>query len=421
MPLPLGQTITVVNKSGKVVSTSKHLVNVFKEAKSAYRERKAEIQAARDAEIEQKRTQRAFKAMTIQDDDDDNRSRTSRRSKSHRDPTRPPMERGYSDSFYANDPPSPRRANTDPRARHKSPLYQEQKFDVAGETRRGELVRRNTDDPRISNQSVDRRGSEQYIDMDLAYGDLPPPLPTSNYEEEAELRNKVSRLQQMLDEANCLHHSVTAMVDNLQKNPDALAAVALTLAEISNIVTKMSPAVLTSLKGSFPAVIALLASPQFMIAGGVAVGVTIVALGGFKVIKKIQAHKKEEEERVLEEPLEMDQLQERELSRIELWRRGIADAAAESEGSTVDGEFITPGASRHLIDVGVLDKGDMKSSRGGRSRRRSADDAKSKAPKPPKSEKSSKSTSRSKSEKSRTGVKVIKRHKEPSGLRMLFT
>ena len=111
--------------------------------------------------------------------------------------------------------------------------------------------------------------------MDLAYGDIPPPLPASKYDD-GELREKASKLTTILDEANCLQHSVTTMVENLQKNPDALAAVALTLAEISTMVGKMGPSVLPLLKGSFPAVAALLISPQFMIAGGVAIGVTIV-------------------------------------------------------------------------------------------------------------------------------------------------
>ena len=136
---------------------------------------------------------------------------------------------------------------------------------------------------------VSRRASHNDIDMDLAYGDAPPPLPVSKIEDSPELRDKLTGLQRLLEECNCLQHSAGATIENLQKNPEALAAVSLTLAEISAIVGKMGPGVLTALKGSFPAVAALLLSPQFMIAGGVAVGVTIVALGGYKIIKKMQA------------------------------------------------------------------------------------------------------------------------------------
>lgn len=242
--------------------------------------------------------------------------------------------------------------------------------------------------------------------MDLAYGDLPPPLPSQQYSDE-ELKEKASTLTRLLDEANCLQHSATTIIDNLQKNPEALAAVALTLAEISNIVGKMGPGVLTALKGSFPAVAALLISPQFMIAAGVGLGVTVVALGGFKIIKKIQAQK--DEQRAMEEPhrgeaYQLDELESQELSRIELWRRGIADVEAESAGTTVDGEFITPGASRQLVAAGVLDGEELKSRRAKSHRAKSVKSAKT-------------STSRSKSVKESS---KSKKKKEPSGLRSIF-
>ncbi|KAF2250168.1 hypothetical protein BU26DRAFT_425758, partial [Trematosphaeria pertusa] len=371
----VGETITVINRSGKVVSSSKHLVNVFKEAKSAYRERKAEIKAERNAALQEKKLREGIKSLRL---DDDVRSRASsrhskhskatHRSKSHRHP-KPPLERGFTDSFYANDE-SPRRS-----------------------------------------LKTTRSHSEPHIDMDLAYGELPPPLPSRRYDD-GELREKASKLTMLLDEANCLQHSVTAMIDNLQKNPDALAAVALTLAEISNIVGKMGPGVLTVLKGSFPAVVALLASPQFMIAAGVGVGVTIVALGGYKIIKKLQAQK--DGERAMEEPLQLDELEPPELSRIEMWRRGIAEVEAESAGTTVDGEFITPGASRQLVAAGVLDEDDLKSRRSTRMREDGERGSKSHRAKSVRSSKPTKTASRSKTVKEKT------KKKEPSPLKMLF-
>lgn len=387
---------------------SKHLVNVFKEAKSAYRERKAEIKAERNAALQEKKLREGIKSLRL---DDDVRSRASsrhskhskatHRSKSHRHP-KPPLERGFTDSFYANDE-SPRRS------RHR---YEQ---DLAGEAREGhhkELIRRHTDmhipAPQVK---TTRSHSEPHIDMDLAYGELPPPLPSRRYDD-GELREKASKLTMLLDEANCLQHSVTAMIDNLQKNPDALAAVALTLAEISNIVGKMGPGVLTVLKGSFPAVVALLASPQFMIAAGVGVGVTIVALGGYKIIKKLQAQK--DGERAMEEPLQLDELEPPELSRIEMWRRGIAEVEAESAGTTVDGEFITPGASRQLVAAGVLDEDDLKSRRSTRMREDGERGSKSHRAKSVRSSKPTKTASRSKTVKEKT------KKKEPSPLKMLF-
>ncbi|KAF1359321.1 hypothetical protein EJ07DRAFT_166306 [Lizonia empirigonia] len=355
----VGETITVINKSGKVVSSSKHIVSVFKEAKAAYRERKAEIKAERDAAVRaQKALTKGVEALRIEDDVQSrassrrsSHSKATHRSKSHhhkspRPDARPALERGYTDS---------------PRgSRHRF------EDDLAGGARDGhmrELARRNSDQMPTRRRHTKRSNSEPYIDMDLAYGDIPPPLPDKKYDD-GELKEKASKITMLLDEANCLQYSATAMIENLQKNPDALAAVSLTLAEISTIVSKMGPGVLMTLKGSFPAVAALLLSPQFMIAGGVAVGVTIVALGGYKIIKRIQQQREEELEmggpvqpipmqaRAVEEPYQLDELETKELSRIDLWRRGIADVEAESSGCSVDGEFITPGATRQLVAAG---------------------------------------------------------------------
>ena len=180
----------------------------------------------------------------------------------------------------------------------------------------------------------------EHIDMDLAYGPIPPPLPLTRQGDEAEFKSLVQKVKRILEEADCLHYSASAIIASLQKNPDAMAAVALTLAELSNIASKMAPGVLAAMKGSAPAVFALLASPQFLIAGGVAVGVTIVALGGYKIIKKIRA-KNALEEPVMDEMLEIGG----DVSRIDNWRRGIAEVEEHSVGTSVDGEFITPQAA----------------------------------------------------------------------------
>lgn len=422
----VGETITVINKSGKVVSNSKHIVNVFKEAKAAYRERKAEIKAERDAQVQEKKLAQGVKALRIDDDARSHASGRTHRSKSHRHPSnRPAMERGYTDSFYAND--SPRNSN------HRF------EDDLAGDARDShlkELARRNTD-LAVKPHSARRSNSTPDIDMDLAYGDIPPPLPSKKYDD-VELKEKASKITILLDEANCLQHTATAMIENLQKNPEALAAVSLTLAEISAIVGKMGPGVLVSLKGAFPAVAALLLSPQFMIAGGVAVGVTIVALGGYKIIKKIQAQPDEVAGQpqpmpmraatvapAAEETQELDELEPQELSRVEMWRRGIADVEAISSGTSVDGEFITPGASRQLVAAGVLDEDDLKSRRSARSRKDGksrSGESKSKSHRAPRSEASVKTTRTSDTRRSKTVKEGSsrKKEKEPSGLRMLF-
>lgn len=176
--------------------------------------------------------------------------------------------------------------------------------------------------------------------MDLAYGDIPPPLEVVRTEEEVELKGLVNRVKHILEEAECLQYSATSIISTLQKDPDAMAAVALTLAEISNIASKMAPGALMALKRSAPAVFTLLACPQFLIAAGVGVGITVVALGGYKIIKKIKA-------KHLEEDPGMDELLEigGDVGRIDNWRRGIAEVQAESAGTSVDGEFITPQAA----------------------------------------------------------------------------
>lgn len=402
-------------------------MNVFKEAKAAYRERKAEIKAERDAVVKEKKLHEGVKAVRIDDDvqsrASSRHSKATHRSKSHKRPShrpeRPAMERGYTDSFYANDSP------------RQSPRNSTHRFeqDLAGEGRdahRKEIARRNSDMHVQRSPKTGRSNSEPYIDMDLAYGDIPPPLPSKKYDD-GELKEKASKITLLLDEANCLQYSVTAMIENLQKNPEALAAVSLTLAEISAIVGKMGPGVLLTLKGSFPAVAALLLSPQFMIAGGVAVGVTIVALGGYKIIKKIQAQKEGEVampmrahrvDEVHDDPQELEELEPQELSRVEMWRRGIADVAENSAGTSVDGEFITPGASRQLIDAGVLDEDDMRSRRSTRSKKDGEARPKSHRAK---SEKSVKTSKTGETRRSKVPVKEgKKKEKEPSGLKMLF-
>jgi hypothetical protein len=409
------------------VAQSKHIVSVFKEAKAAYRERKAEIKAEKDAAYQLKKLSEAPRVVRI---DDDLQSRASSRHSKHskathrtktQKPARPGLERGYTDSFYAND----------------SPRSSKHRFeqDLAGEGQRAhtmEIARRNSD------QLVTKSTRRKSIDMDLAYGDIPPPLPANKYDD-VELKEKASKITMLLEEANCLQYSVTQTIDNLQRNPEALAAVSLTLAEISAIVGKMGPGVLLALKGSFPAVAALLLSPQFMIAGGVAVGVTIVALGGYKIIKKIQADNGEKAAAAptpspmpvpvcarVDSAVHLDQLDElepAELSRVEMWRRGIADVEAESGGTSIDGEFVTPGASRHLIAAGVLDEDDLKSRRSARSKAGTERTAKTHRVKSERSVKTKPvkegSTISTSTKKTKEGSSK-KKEKEPSGLKMLF-
>ena len=198
--------------------------------------------------------------------------------------------------------------------------------------------------------------------MDLAYGEfheasLMPTAPRTG--DAADLNTLVSKARMLLDEANCAQHSVSAIIKHLQKNPDAMAAIALTLAEISNVAKTVAPGALTALKGSAPAVFALLASPEFLIAAGVGIGVTVIMFGGYKIIKKIQA-KTADREAGMDEmmPIEIG----RDVSHIETWRRGIAEAEVVSAGTSVDGEFITPvAAEMSRLSLAPTQVGDLTS------------------------------------------------------------
>lgn len=219
-----------------------------------------------------------------------------------------------------------------------------------------------------------RSRSDAQVDMDLAYGDFHPSAlerqPSAQDGQlqkidDPELNGLVGRAQWLLEEANCVHHTATNTIAHLQKNPDAMAAVALTLAEISNLATKMAPAALSAFKAAAPSVFALLASPQFLIAAGVGLSATIVMFGGYKIIKHMQGGGNKEMSAPPgappgvppgaepQEPMDdMMEINTECLSSVEMWRRGVADAEAFSVGTSVDGEFITPtAAAMSGIDV----------------------------------------------------------------------
>lgn len=370
------------------------MLAVFKEAKAAYRERKAEIVAERQLELETKQARRALRQFSF-DERSAVPSEDGRKSKSRSRSKR--TDRAPTEARYQRDDLSTVREDDDAVSSRRRP------------SRPDGFARRHT--VQDEHAMTRRRGptrSASYpgpsdIDMDLAYGELPPPpTPAAN---ETELKSLMTKVTMLLDEAHCVQHSVTATITTLQKDPDALAAVALTLAEISNVVAKMAPAALMTLKGSFPAVFALLASPQFMIAAGVGVGVVVVALGGYKIIKKIQAARKEEE---------VDELQEIDVDvdRIDAWRRGVTDVETASVCTSVEGEFITPEAAALRRAEGsepAIRRRDTESEMGSRREPRS------------KKKSSSKSHKGGKGASSGREGERRKKSKKPSTLQLLFT
>lgn len=272
------QTIAIVDRSNKVVSTSKQLKNVFKEAKMAYLERKAEIVEARRAK-EDKEVRKANKATTIAEDARSDTTRRSRRNRSHRREIEPAHESPRRLHARVEDGTNVSRYSGE-HARHvglaefNDELYGAQQHQSAPTSPHApqsghELVRRTTDLPLRTQKphrpSAVRSHSVSDIDMDLAYGDfhheslmLDPR--TEQKLQKQEMSSLVLKCKMLMDEANCAQHSVRAMIQHLQQNPDAMAAVALTLAEISNLASKMAPGMLTAFKAGAPGVFAMLST-----------------------------------------------------------------------------------------------------------------------------------------------------------------
>ena len=458
----IAQTIMIVDKSNKVVGTSKQLKNVFKEAKIAYMEKKAEI-ASEKARKEDRELQKAIRAMSIAESESVRSDRPRKdRSSSHRDHdrerrsdlrVRPSNDRHYSGTSVhsghsTRDSASPRSPQS--RSGHHSPVYRSPTYAdddeppaytspvVPSSHRRASpelgLTRAHTDldlarlpnRPRHSSRA--NSASALDVDMDLAYGEYHPHLdplsPMNNREvavvQKEELSSLVLKCKMLMEEANCAQHSVKAIVAHLQKNPDAMAAVALTLAEISNIASKMAPGALTAFKVGAPSVFALLAAPEFLIAVGVSVGITVVMFGGYKIMKKIKAARAGDESPGVDEAIDVE-----ELSHIDQWRRGIADSAFDpdddartviSSGTSVEGEFITPVAARSLGHLPETMRGE-KAKKDRKLKEKEKETFK-------KSKKSSSSSSKSVSSRGSSrlapGERTMVKVKKPSPLRRMF-
>lgn len=409
----LAQTIAVIDRSGKVVSSSKHLLGVFKEAKSAYRERKAEILADKKAKFMEREVRRALGACTIEDSS-----------------TRGVPRRARS---VARRPDEGHRRHLDEFAHHRTSGHYEQDLHstassyYAPQRSPTEIVRRHTsnDIAAISPRHLDSRQrsyTTPHVDMDLAYGDFHhSSLERAHHSAEPNLNKLVKKAKKLLVEADCAQHSVTATIAHLQKHPEAMAAVALTLAEISKIATKMAPGALTALRASAPSVFALLASPQFMIAAGVGIGVTVVMFGGYKIIKRIKAAGDAKED-------SMDEMMRLDSGSVENWRRGVADIEAVSVGTSVDGEFITPTAaamSGILVSDRVSELREPRGSRHAHGERVTPSDSVSNSSQGSRVSRTSRSTRRSKALTESTspdkkGKRKSDKKKKPSPLRSLF-
>ncbi|KAI4866015.1 hypothetical protein F4820DRAFT_272371 [Hypoxylon rubiginosum] len=455
------EIVTVVNSSGKIISNGRHLINVFKEAKASYQEKKAAIKAERAV----KRSE-TFSVPTVPRYDDDieyggfrrashddaashttsRRSYRSRRSEGSRHrsvsqartalternlktltevsstaPSRPPV--AYR-SPYAETAPRDM-ALSRPTLAHAptTPIYANDSIVPA--PMHGVQVPRSASDPALGGKGKD-------IDMNLAYGNVPPDLEErvdldpayKAAQKERKAMSLMEKIEQLLTEAQCLHHTATHIIQHLQGNPDAAAAVALTLAELSALLGKMSPSFLAVIKGGSPAIFALLASPQFLIAAGVTVGVTVVMFGGWKIVKRIQEAKEAEANAIApmafaaHQPYPAEAAQptypeseisagfdealvlEEELSTIESWRRGIVPFG---EDEHADQELISPEADRAIRSQYGGDDG--KTVRSTRTTRTNRTTKTNKTHKSHKSRKDSTTDQHGVSEKSSSGAK----------------
>ncbi|KAK7742387.1 hypothetical protein SLS53_004532 [Cytospora paraplurivora] len=426
----------------------RHIVGIFKEAKAAYQDRKAAIKAERAAESEARPGIRKTQTYAGYEDDqaydvpgrapivgygrgkgythesryldqgdrrrssDDTqshassrRSHGSHRSKRSRDKSgkssRPPLTennlRTLSEVSGMTPSQAPRayRSAAGEAVPSRPSLVHATTAPATVDLQVGSAQVQGTNTTHAASQSII---NPDVVDMNLAYGDVPPDLASrtdlgpdiqaegkseiveGEANKEAQARTIMERIEALLDEAECVHHTATSIIDHLQRKPEAAAAVALLLAELSTLLKAISPGFLAVVKGGFPVIFALLASPQFLIGVGVAVGVTVVCFGGWKIVKHIREAKAAgaREKAAFEmqggqpaaampdnpdaygQPAASDDalVLEEELSTIEAWRRGIApldgdeDGMASSVVESADLELITPQAARSVRDDG---------------------------------------------------------------------
>ncbi|KAI0174815.1 hypothetical protein BJ166DRAFT_156631 [Pestalotiopsis sp. NC0098] len=453
------ETVTIINNSGKIISNGKHLFGLFKEAKASYQEKKAALKAERAikrsntydvAAVPQYYDEveyiRPAPGRRVSHDDVESHtsSRRSHRSRHSRRPEERSRSRGRTALTATNletltevSSQAPSRVPTAYRSPYAETVPWEQAmsrqtmqhYPING-TDYGQMVphpghqlQRAYTDPSM----MKTKKKEKEIDMNLAYGNIPPDLASrvdldpayKAAAKEQQAHTLMERVEGLLVEAHCMHHTATHMIEHLKTKPEAAAAVALTLAELSTLLGKMSPSFLGAIKAGSPAVFALLASPQFLIAAGLTVGVTVVMFGGWKIVKRIKEAKEAEQamafeaqpappvqypvgdlpmgrERVLPYPPteysagfdEAIELEE-ELSTIETWRRGISayggddDEYDESIGESADLELITPDAMRSQYNLD-----DAQSVRSGRTTRTTKTHKSSKSHKSTKSSRS---------------------------------
>ncbi|KAF3152601.1 hypothetical protein TWF569_002908 [Orbilia oligospora] len=262
----LNYTVEVVDKAGKAIHTSKTIFGALREARDAYKAKRAERKAEREAE---KAARRAIKERAYEEE-----VREARRARRE-------ARRAIEDDSRTED------RRRERRERHERRMIEDGRSDAGTEVRDRDAG----SDTSSIYSNRERNGSTGALTLrsastaDLSLPTLPPRPEVD--EEDDHLTALFTQVQDIIDHAAAAQSSVVTLVDALRREPETLAMVGLTLAEISTIIAKLSPAALAGAQLSWPVVFSFLASPQFAIVAGGVIGTTVILLGGYKIIKKM--------------------------------------------------------------------------------------------------------------------------------------
>lgn len=126
------------------------------------------------------------------------------------------------------------------------------------------------------------------IDDGTAYGEYSPKtFARVHRDRQSDLRDLLVKTETTMRDARVIGSSAIATIEKLKQDPKIFAPVALSLSEISKLAATIAPAALFTMKAMYPAAFALLASPQFLVAGSITAGATVVMLGGYKIIRQL--------------------------------------------------------------------------------------------------------------------------------------
>ncbi|KAI5811781.1 hypothetical protein DFH27DRAFT_521164 [Peziza echinospora] len=134
--------------------------------------------------------------------------------------------------------------------------------------------------PVILNNVPGGAQAQQLLDMSQSFLNMFDP------DGDSPLTALLLQLTNILDTFDCLNASITTLVASLSRDPDALAMVGLTLAEIAAVVAKTAPGVIVAAKAAFPIIFALLASPQFLVTAGA----SVIILGGYQIVRRVTGY-----------------------------------------------------------------------------------------------------------------------------------